>query len=119
MEVLLGAMRTTVPVYELERPAAGHPAAAQHGVHFQRVRAPQRLHGVGLYAACESRTPSSVLTPPWTPRSWTALHRCGLFTAGGQAHYARRRGNTWRDTPKWLRSRPVVGLGATALLRWG
>ena len=36
VEVLLGAMRTTVPVYELERPAAGHPAAAQHGVHFQR-----------------------------------------------------------------------------------
>ena len=36
VEVLLGTMRSTVPVYELERPAAGHPAAAQHGVHFQR-----------------------------------------------------------------------------------
>ncbi len=36
VEVLLGAMRTTVPVYELERPAAGHPAASRHGVHFQR-----------------------------------------------------------------------------------
>ncbi len=40
VEVLLGAMRTTVPVYELERPAEGHPAAAQHGVHFQRSAPP-------------------------------------------------------------------------------
>ena len=36
VEVLLGTMRSKIPVYQLERPAAGHPAAAQHGVYFQR-----------------------------------------------------------------------------------
>jgi DNA mismatch repair protein MutS2 len=36
VEVLLGTMRATIPVYQLERPAAGHQPAAQHGVYFQR-----------------------------------------------------------------------------------
>ena len=36
VEVLLGTMRSKIPVYQLERPAAGHPAAAQHGVYFHR-----------------------------------------------------------------------------------
>ena len=36
VEVLLGTMRSKIPVYQLERPAGGHPAAAQHGVYFQR-----------------------------------------------------------------------------------
>ena len=36
VEVLLGTMRAKVPLYQLERPAGGHQAAAQHGVYFQR-----------------------------------------------------------------------------------
>ena len=36
IEVLLGTMRAKVPMYQLERPAGGHEAAAQHGVYFQR-----------------------------------------------------------------------------------
>ncbi len=36
VEVLLGTMRAKVPLYQLERPAGGHQAAAQHGVFFQR-----------------------------------------------------------------------------------
>ena len=36
VEVLLGTMRATIPVYQLERPAAGHQPAAQHGVYFSR-----------------------------------------------------------------------------------
>ena len=36
VEVLLGTMRAKVPMYQLERPAGGHQAAAQHGVFFQR-----------------------------------------------------------------------------------
>ncbi len=36
VEVLLGAMRSKIPIYQLQRPAAGHPAAAQHGVYFHR-----------------------------------------------------------------------------------
>ena len=36
VEVLLGNMRATIPVYQLERPAAGHQPAAQHGVFFSR-----------------------------------------------------------------------------------
>ena len=36
VEVLLGTMRSKIPVYQLERPAAGHQAAAQHGVYFHR-----------------------------------------------------------------------------------
>ena len=36
VEVLLGTMRSKIPVYQLDRPAAGHPAAAQHNVYFRR-----------------------------------------------------------------------------------
>ena len=48
VEVLLGTMRSTVPVYDLERPAAGHPAAAQHGVHFQRSGPRERSTEIDL-----------------------------------------------------------------------
>ena len=37
VEVLLGTMRSKIPIYQLERPAAGHPAAAQHGVYLHRT----------------------------------------------------------------------------------
>ena len=37
VEVLLGAMRAKVPVYQLERLAESHPAAAQHGVYLSRA----------------------------------------------------------------------------------
>ncbi len=36
VEVLLGTMRSKIPVYQLERPAASHPSAAQHNVYFRR-----------------------------------------------------------------------------------
>ncbi len=36
IEVLLGTMRAKVPMYQLERPAAGHEAAAQARVFFHR-----------------------------------------------------------------------------------
>ena len=36
LEVLLGVMRATVPVYQLERPAESHPAAARQGVYLDR-----------------------------------------------------------------------------------
>ena len=36
VEVLLGTMRSKIPVYQLERPAAAHPSAAQHNVYFHR-----------------------------------------------------------------------------------
>ena len=36
VEVLLGTMRATIPVYQLQRPAEGHPPAAQHRVHYSR-----------------------------------------------------------------------------------
>ena len=36
MEVLLGTMRAKLPAYQLDRPAAGHAAAAQHGVFLSR-----------------------------------------------------------------------------------
>ena len=36
VEVLLGTMRARIPVYQLQRLAEGHPAAAQHGVHLDR-----------------------------------------------------------------------------------
>ena len=36
IEVLLGTMRAKVPMYQLERPAGGHEAAAQARVFFQR-----------------------------------------------------------------------------------
>jgi len=38
VEVLLGTMRAKIPVYQLERQAEGHPAAAAHGVYLDRVR---------------------------------------------------------------------------------
>ena len=37
VEVLLGTMRARIPVYQLQRLAEGHPAAAQHGVHLARA----------------------------------------------------------------------------------
>ncbi|MCH7606429.1 MAG: endonuclease MutS2, partial [Chloroflexi bacterium] len=36
VEVLLGTMRAKIPLYQIERPAAGHQAAAQVGVYFNR-----------------------------------------------------------------------------------
>ena len=36
VEVLLGTMRAKIPVYQLDRPAAGHQAAANQGVYFSR-----------------------------------------------------------------------------------
>ena len=36
VEVLLGTMRSRIPLYQLERSAEGHPPAAQHGVFFSR-----------------------------------------------------------------------------------
>lgn len=36
VEVLLGTMRAKIPVYQLERPAAAHQAAATQGVYFIR-----------------------------------------------------------------------------------
>ncbi|MDA1128649.1 MAG: endonuclease MutS2 [Chloroflexi bacterium] len=38
VEVLLGTMRAKIPVYQLERQADGHPAAAAQGVYLNRVR---------------------------------------------------------------------------------
>ena len=38
VEVLLGTMRAKIPVYQLERKAEGHPAAAAHGVYLDRAR---------------------------------------------------------------------------------
>ena len=37
VEVLLGTMRAKIPVYQLQRMAEGHPAAARHGVHLDRA----------------------------------------------------------------------------------
>ena len=37
VEVLLGTMRARIPVYQLQRLAEGHPAAARHGVHLDRA----------------------------------------------------------------------------------
>ena len=37
VEVLLGTMRAKIPVYQLERQAEGHPAAASHGVYLDRA----------------------------------------------------------------------------------
>ena len=37
VEVLLGTMRAKIPVYQLQRLAEGHPAAARHGVHLDRA----------------------------------------------------------------------------------
>ena len=43
LEVLLGVMRATVPVYQLERPAEAHPAAARQRVYLdRRAGAPRR-----------------------------------------------------------------------------
>jgi DNA mismatch repair protein MutS2 len=36
LEVLIGTMRATIPVYQLERPAPGHETAAGAGVHLSR-----------------------------------------------------------------------------------
>ena len=36
VEVLLGTMRAKIPIYQLERPAAGHEPASRHGVFFSR-----------------------------------------------------------------------------------
>ena len=38
VEVLLGTMRAKIPVYQLERQAEGHPAAAAQGVYLDRAR---------------------------------------------------------------------------------
>ena len=38
VEVLLGTMRAKIPVYQLERKAEGHPAAASQGVYLERAR---------------------------------------------------------------------------------
>ena len=38
VEVLLGTMRAKIPVYQLERKAEGHPAAARQGVYLDRAR---------------------------------------------------------------------------------
>ncbi len=37
VEVLLGTMRAKIPVYQLERQAEGHPAAANQGVYLDRA----------------------------------------------------------------------------------
>ena len=37
VEVLLGTMRAKIPVYQLERQAEGHPAAASQGVYLDRA----------------------------------------------------------------------------------
>ena len=37
VEVLLGTMRAKIPVYQLERQAEGHPAAASQGVYLNRT----------------------------------------------------------------------------------
>ena len=37
VEVLLGTMRAKIPVYQLERQAEGHPAAAKQGVYLNRA----------------------------------------------------------------------------------
>ena len=37
VEVLLGTMRAKIPVYQLERQAEGHPAAAKQGVYLDRA----------------------------------------------------------------------------------
>ena len=37
VEVLLGTMRAKIPVYQLERQAEGHPAAASRGVYLNRA----------------------------------------------------------------------------------
>ena len=37
VEVLLGTMRAKIPVYQLERKAEGHPAAASQGVYLDRA----------------------------------------------------------------------------------
>ena len=49
VEVLLGTMRAKIPVYQLQRLAEGHPAAARYGVHLDRAEnrpvAPRRPDG--------------------------------------------------------------------------
>ena len=42
VEVLLGTMRSKIPIYRLDRLAEGHQPAAQHGVFFRRP-APRRI----------------------------------------------------------------------------
>ena len=46
VEVLLGTMRAKIPVYQLERQAEGHPAAASQGVYLDR--APRKPANVDL-----------------------------------------------------------------------
>ena len=48
VEVLLGTMRAKVPVYQLERPAESHRAAAQAGVYFSRAAKRKSLEGLDL-----------------------------------------------------------------------
>ncbi|MED5404711.1 MAG: Smr/MutS family protein, partial [Chloroflexota bacterium] len=49
VEVLLGTMRAKIPVYQLERQAEGHPAAASHGVYLDRApREPVKSPGSEL-----------------------------------------------------------------------
>ena len=45
VEVLLGAMRAKIPVYQLERRAEGHAVAARQGVYLSRTTAPRRSGG--------------------------------------------------------------------------
>ena len=49
VEVLLGTMRAKIPVYQLERQAEGHPAAASQGVYLDRApREPVKSPGSEL-----------------------------------------------------------------------
>jgi DNA mismatch repair protein MutS2 len=50
VEVLLGTMRAKIPVYQLERQAEGHPAAAAQGVYLDRAprKAPRGGPGTDL-----------------------------------------------------------------------
>ena len=47
VEVLLGTMRAKIPVYQLERQAEGHPAAASQGVYLNRAPRKARSKGSG------------------------------------------------------------------------
>ena len=47
VEVLLGTMRAKIPVYQLERQAEGHPAAASQGVYLNRAPRKARSNGPG------------------------------------------------------------------------
>ena len=48
VEVLLGTMRAKIPVHQLERPAEGHPTAAQHSVFFRRPAGHQAATEIDL-----------------------------------------------------------------------